>query len=285
MENNKSYIVIALGIIVVIVTILGMNRGEQRGGDETLARIQKNESVDVCVIVNPPYVMKDAKTRELSGHMYDAMKMITERMNVKMNVTETTYGNGAAELQSRRCDVVVADFFANIPRSMSVAFTRPPLFFVGESAIVRRDDTRFQNVKDIFEFDKPNITVAVATGESGDIYVKENFKNAKVNQIDVGSSDLSRFAVEVSAGRADVAIADANSIALYAKAHLEVIDLFKNNSFGLNPVGWAVRQNDTAWLHFLEGSLQFLETQGTLQQLERKYNSHWLHEVKEYKVR
>ena len=250
MENNKSYIVIALGIIVVIVTILGMNRGEQRGGDETLARIQKNESVDVCVIVNPPYVMKDAKTRELSGHMYDAMKMITERMNVKMNVTETTYGNGAAELQSRRCDVVVADFFANIPRSMSVAFTRPPLFFVGESAIVRRDDTRFQNVKDIFEFDKPNITVAVATGESGDIYVKENFKNAKVNQIDVGSSDLSRFAVEVSAGRADVAIADANSIALYAKAHLEVIDLFKNNSFGLNPVGWAVRQNDTAWLHF-----------------------------------
>ena len=161
----------------------------------------------------------------------------------------------------------------------------PRIPFVGESAIVRKDDQRFKNVKDIFEFDKLDITVAVATGESGDIFIKENFKNAKVNRIDVESSDLSRFAVEVSAGRADVAIADANSIALYANAHPEVVDLFKIKPFGLNPVGWAVRQSDTAWLHFLETALQFLETQGVLHKLENQYNSHWLHEVKEYGVR
>jgi ABC-type amino acid transport substrate-binding protein len=283
--NNKSLIAIVLSVIAIIIAILGINRGGQQSGDETLARIQKNGSVNVCVIVSPPYVIKDAKTGKLSGHMYDAMKMITDRMKVKMNVTETTYGNGVAELQSRRCDVVVADYYANIPRSMAVAFTSPPLIFVGQSAVVRKDDTRFQDVKNIFDFDKPNITVAVATGDTGDVFVKENFKNAKINRIDVESSDLSRFMVEVSAGRADIAISDANITALYAKSHPEVINLFKDNPFGLNPVGWAVRQNDTAWLHFLEGSLQFLETQGALQQLENKYNSHWLHEVKEYKIR
>lgn len=109
--NQKSFlsgIVIVLSVIALALSFAAWrNRGELTGGEDTLARVQRTGKVDACVIVSPPYVIKDAKTGDLSGHMYEAMKTITERMKVKINVSETTYGNAAAELQSRRCDVVV----------------------------------------------------------------------------------------------------------------------------------------------------------------------------------
>lgn len=285
MEQKTSlYIAIGIGIIALVVSFVAMDREGQQSSDDTLVRIQKTGEIEVCTVVYPPVVIKDAKTGELTGHFIDAMNIIAERINAKVNWHESTWGNAAAELQSKRCDLVAANFFANIPRAASIAFTKPPLFYIGDSALVRRNDVRFQNTKNVFDFDKPNITIAVATGEAGDIFVKEHFKNAKVTRIDVESSDLARFAVEVSTGRANVAIADAKTINLYAKAHPEVVDLFENNPFSLNPVGWAVRQDDVRWLHFIETALQFLDTQGTLRELEKKYDARWLHEIKQFKL-
>lgn len=284
-QKSSSYIAIILGIIALIMSFTAINREDQQNTDDTLTRIQKTGEINVCTVVFPPVVIKNAKTGELTGHFVDTMNIIAERINAKVNWYESTWGNAAADLQSKHCDLVAANFFANIPRAASVAFTKPPLFYIGDSALVRKNDLRFKNIKNVFDFDKPNITIAVATGEAGDIFVKEHFKNAKVTRIDVESSDLARFAVEVSAKRADVAIADANTINLYAKVHPEVIDLFENNPFSLNPVGWAVRQDDVRWLHFIETALQFLDTQGTLEELEKKYNAHWLHEIKQFKLK
>jgi len=284
--ETKSYstIAILLGILAIILSLVAMGKNKQTTqGDDTLAKIQKTNKISACTVIDPPGVIKDAKTGALSGHQIDALNLIAKKMNATVEWSESTFGNVAAELQSKRCDIVATDLFANIPRAQAVAFTRPPLFYIGESALVKKDGS-YTNVKNIYDFDKPNITVAVATGESGDIFVKEHFAQAKVNRIDVESSDLTRFAVEVTAGRADIAIADSNTIKLYAAQHPEVVDLFKNNPFALNPVGWAVRQDDTKWLDFINTALQFLETQGTLQQLEKQYDAHWLHLDNNYSV-
>ena len=285
--ETKSYstIAIILSILAIIFSLVSPGRDRQDGqGEDTLAKVQKTNKIKACTVVDPPGVIKDAKTGALSGHQVDALNLIAQKMDATVEWSESTFGNVAAELQSKRCDVVATNLFANIPRSQAVAFTRPPLLYIGESALVRKDGP-YTNVKNIYDFDKPNITVATATGESGDIFVKEHFTQAKVNQIDVESADLTRFAVEVSAGRADIAIADSNTVRLYAAQHPEVLDLFKDNAFALNPVGWAVRQDDTKWLNFINTALQFLDTQGTLQELEKKYDAHWLHEIKQFQIR
>jgi len=250
---------------------------------DALDRIRRTGQVDVCTVVYPPWTMKDAKSGALSGYNIEVMNLIAKKMNAKVVWHESTFGNITSDLASGRCDATTS-LFMLIPRAMSVAFTLPPLHYLGESAIIRKSDSRFQKVKDIYEFDKPDITLAVATGESGDVYVKEHFKRAKIKRIDVESSDLTRFCVEVSTGRADVAIADANTIHLYAKKHPEVLDLFRNNPFSLNPDGLAVRQNDVKWLHFLETALQFLDTQGSLEKLRKKYKVHCLVLKKQYKL-
>lgn len=270
--------------VIVIFLLIGCGKSQSSSSEDTLDKIRRTGVIDACTVVYPPYAMKDPKTGKLSGECIDMMEMIAQKMNAKVNWHETTFGNAAADLASGRCDIMAQGFNSNIPRAMAVAFTLPAVWFAGESGLVRKSDNRFKNVKEIFDFDKPEITIAVPTGEAGDVFVTENFKHAKIKRIDVESSDISRFAVEVTAGRADIAIADQNTIDLFAKQHPEVIDLFHDRPFSLNPAAWAVRQTDLKWLQFIETALQFLDTQGTLVQLDHKYHANLMHLAKHYKL-
>lgn len=283
-QSNKNLLKI-FSIVLLCVSLLSCQRNARiMQQEDTLDRIRRTGQIDACTVIDPPYAIKDAKTGKLSGVYIDALEIIAQKMNAKVVWHETTYGNAAADLASKRCDIMAQHFIANNPRATSIAFTMPPLCYLGFSAIVRANDKRFQNVKDIFEFDKPNLTIAVATGGAGSFFVDAHFKKAKINKIDVGSSDIARFCLEVSANRADVAIANTEVTSRYAKAHHEVRDLFWSRPANLEPAGWAVRQDDTAWLHFVETALQFLDTQGTVAQLRKKYGAHDVIEVKQYKL-
>ena len=276
---------IFFGLVSAFLAFNSCGKTAQTGTQgDTLDRIRQTGQIETCTVVYPPYAMKDPKSGKLSGECVDMMEMIAQKMNAKVNWHETTFGNAAADLASGRCDIMAQGFNSNIPRAMAVAFTLPAIWFAGESGVVRKNDNRFMNVKSIEDFDKTDLTVVVPTGEAGDVFVTENFKHAKIKRIDVESSDISRFCVEVSAGRADIAIADQNTIALFAKHHPEVLDLFHDRPFSLNPASWAVRQDDLKWLHFVETALQFLDTQGTLVQLDHKYKANLMHLVKKYKL-
>lgn len=287
MSGKKINLAIILGVVAVILSVFSLTKNSRSGVSEnvdSMSRILKTGSMEACTVISPPFSIRDQNNGGRSGLMIDSLELIASKINAKVNWQETTWGNAAADLQSGRCDVVAAEFFANVPRAQAVTFLRPPLFYMGNAAIIRSDDRRFDSVQDVSELDRVGLTIAVATGEAGDIYVKENFKNATIKRIDVEASDLTRFALEVSAKRADVAIAGSDVIETYMKSHSEVRDLFKGRPFGLSPVGWAVRQNDFRWSDFLETSLQFIQTQGDFERLKNKYNVHVLDQIKEYKL-
>jgi len=269
---------------VTLMTLFSCGKTQTSSQEDSLDRIRRTGVIEACTAIDPPYSQKDAKTGVYSGIYVDAMNVIAQKMNAKVNWHETTFGNATGEIAAGRCDVMVSDFYANIPRALSIAFTSPPLGYMGLGILVRKNDPRFKSVKSPFEFDKPNLTIAVAPGEAGDLWVKENFKQTKIQRVDVQSADLTRFCVEVSSGRADAALSGPEFFEKYTKQHPEVVDIFASRQFSLNPIGWGVRQSDYKWLQFLNTALQFLDTQGTLAQLEKKYHGRLLHVVKQYKL-
>jgi ABC-type amino acid transport substrate-binding protein len=282
---TTTLIIVILSVAISLVALIRTNkRSVSVDFDDTLTKIRQTNVIQACTVVSPPFSIKDAETGERSGYMIDLLKLVAQKMEVQVIWNESTWGNAVADLQSHRCDVVAAELFANIPRAKAVAFTKPSLFYMGNGAIVRKDDKRFDDIQTIYDLDKPDITVVVATGEAGDIFVRENFKQAQVRKIDVESSDLTRFALDVSSGRADVAIAGGDVVDLYIKSHPEVKNIFAENPFGLNPIGWAVRQDDYRWKDFLETAIQFLDTQGDMLRLKNNYNLQLLEQVKEYQI-
>ncbi len=283
MNNKKSLsIIIILVVISCALSVIAFTRanGSSANTSDSLATMQKTKIMKVCYAIWPPAVIKDAKTGALSGHDIDAMELMAKEAGATIEYHETTFGDMAAAVQSGTCDIGTS-LFVKIPRAAAVAFSRP-ILYGGNSGLVRRGDTRFSSIEDV---DKPGIKVAVATGESGHIYAKEHFKNAQIIPIDVESSDLSRFLLEVTSGRADIGIADANTIRLFAAQHPDTNDVFANNTFDLNPDAFPIRHGDNNFLNFVNNSLLYMQTSGKWAEFEKKYDAHWLHEATQYVIK
>lgn len=237
----------------------------------TLDTVEKEGVINVGCVIFPPTVIKDPKTGQLSGHFIDAIEYIAKEIDAKVEYHEATWATFIAGLQVGQFDVAVAGTYKTISRAKSVAFTNP-LFYLGNSALVRIDEKRFKELED---FDKPGIKLAVTQGTGEHDYVKTHFKNVEL--VALPSADLTLPLLEVTAGRADVAFSDTFTISEFIKRNPNTKGLFIENPFNLTPVAWAVRPDDIKWLNFLNTSIEYLDASWRLATFEKKYNAHWLH--------
>lgn len=239
----------------------------------SLDQMKHSGKIKACYIKYPPFVIQDPQTGKLSGYFIDLMGAIAQEAGVSVDYEETNWGTMVAALQSNKCDVVVSGVFGTIPRAKEVTFSEPVLY-VGISAIARRNDSRFKTVDDLAQ---PNLVVAVTSGEVGHEYAKKFLPNAKLTVIE--TDDISRPMLEVSSGRADVALGDSMTAYRFAKAHQEVKDVFAKNPFYVFGTGLMLRRNDYDWLDFLNIGIEHLELSGITDKLEAKYkegSSAWI---------
>lgn len=237
-------------------------------------RILKTQKMDVGYINFEPFSYKDSKTGEIKGIFVDAIKNIASSLNAKVVFHEATWSTFIAGLQTRQFDISIAPTYATIKRAASVAFTRP-IIYVGNSAVVRKNDPRFKNIKSIYQLNRPDLVIAVTQGEQGQEFAQKYLKKAKIRVIASGDQFLT-FA-EVSTGRADVALGDMWAVHRYVSKHPDVRDLFANRPYNLIGVSWAVRYEDLDLLTFLNTALGYLETTGFWERVDKKYGTKWAH--------
>ena len=237
----------------------------------TLEKVKKTGVLHVGYIVYPPTVQKEPNSGAVTGHYIDTVEEIAKQLGVKVEYHEAEWGTFVAGLESGQFDLSIAATYRTIPRAKEVAFTCP-LMYVGNSVIVKANETRFSGIAD---FNREDITIAVTQGEQGHEYAKLNLPKAQLKVL--SASDQSMAFTEVSVGRADAALGDSWACKQFAVRHPEVKDLLAENPYNLTPVGWAVRYDDLEWLEFINTSLSTLESVGKLREFERKCDAHWLH--------
>ncbi|MDD2941751.1 MAG: transporter substrate-binding domain-containing protein [bacterium] len=247
----------------------------QREHADTLEKIKREKRIEVCYVTMPPMVIKDSTTGKLKGHMIETLEEILSENHVYPRYHEQSWGTAALALQSGICDLVATGYFIKTSRAFAVAFTEP-LLYLGDSALVRKQELRFQKIS---EANDPAVTIAVALGESGHEYAKKFLPKANLNVLEVEGGDLSRIYLEVQNGRADMAISDSWNVKRFAEHHDNVEIKFQSPPLNLNAVAWAVRQNDVSLLNFIENALEVMKTSGRLIELEKKYKAHWLHKT------
>ncbi len=275
-KRGASGLVAALAVIAIFLagsSYLKVRSTLPVATEDSLAKIQRTHVMDVCVAEWPPFSIKDASTGSYSGVDIDILTKIATALGATIEYHDTTFGNAPAAVQSGTCDVT-SELFVTMNRAVAVDFTRP-IFYGGDAGLVRKGDTRFQTVADI---DQPGLKVATATGESGDIYAKANFTKATLVPIDVDSADQTRFLLEVTSGRADIGIADFNTIDNFAKAHPETDVVLRSAPFNISPSSFAVRRGNTNLLNFMNSALFSLTVDGTVSRLEAQYGATALHE-------
>lgn len=275
--NACKILAVSVGTFALIF-FADCTRLKETGSPGVLAEINAKKKLSVGYIVFPPCVFKNAKG-QVEGHFAATISEIAKQAGWEVDFQEADWSTFAAGLNTKRFDVSIAPTFVTVPRAVSVSFTRP-LFYAGNSAIVRANESRFNTIS---SFDQPNVKIAVTQGEAGHEYAKANFKNAQL--IVHPGSDQTLTMQDVLSGRADAALGDAYVTAKFTAEHPQQIkDVFAGHPYNLTPVSWAVRATDPDLLSFFNACIEALESQGKLLEFEKAAGAHWSHPKREWEV-
>jgi polar amino acid transport system substrate-binding protein len=262
-----------------VLSILSVSCFERRQDDPGVIapstgwdRVSKTHHLRVGYIVFPPAVVKDPRTGALGGHFVTSMNDIAKQAGWTTEYVPSDWATFAAGLDAGKFDVSIAPTFVTIPRATAVSFSRP-LFYAGNSAIVRKGDARFPSLASL---NRGDIQIAVTQGEAGYEFAKQNLPLARLS-VHPGPDQSLTF-TDVLAGRADIALGDAYATAQFAAAHADAEDLFATHPYNLTPVSWAVASRDARLLQFVNDAIEALDSQGKLLEYEKAAGAHWLHD-------
>ena len=193
------------GVAALAASCLAGAALAQTPDQTTWDRINSTKTLRVGAVAGaPPNYQKNLATGEWSGIMVDLAKDLAAKLNVKLVVTETTWGNSVLDLQTNKLDI----FFGLNPtpqRREVIDFT-VPLYQNAFTLIAKKG---FE-AKTWDELNKPEVTIAVDVGSSYDNLVTAMYDKAKILRfeksndatmaVQTGRADVQPLVVTVSAG-------------------------------------------------------------------------------------
>lgn len=238
--------------------------------ESSLERIKRDKKIKVGYISYFDITFKDGKTGQAQGFLVDVLYDAIADLNIpKENIefVETDWQNFSLGLETGKFDVSIAGTFRTPVREKAVNFGRP-IFYLGNGAVVKKDDNRFTSIDD---FNKDGVVIAVVQGEQGYEYAKKNLTKATLHAL--GGSDLSIAPLEVKLGKADAALSDQYILRRYCDKNAEVKDALADNPYDVLPICWSVskKSQDTALINYLNVRIDSMESSGRLNAIMAKY--------------
>lgn len=244
----------------------------QNSPSSALDRIRKSGTLDVGYFIFEPTIMEDRGTGKLKGVFIDLTEAIAKALNTKVVYHKVDLANFAAGLQSRQYDLSIGATFATPQRATAVAFTRP-IFYAGYTGVVPKGQAgRYTKWQDI---DSNNVRAAVKQGSAVDDFVRDNFKHAHI--VRLTGADLTLPLAAVSSGQADVGLMNQLTVFTYLREHPELEEVLTKDPIAPTNFSWAVRQDDSTWLNFINTCIEYYTNTGDLYRWESKYGIPLMH--------
>lgn len=195
--------------------LLNQPSAQAQGTETTLERIRRTGVLRIAVIVGQePYFHKDLPTGQWSGACIDMANDIASKLNAKLEIVESTWGNQILDLQSGKIDLA----FAVNPtpeRALVIDFSTPIL--VHSFTIITRKG--FPKPQTWAEINQPEVKIAVDIGSTHEMIARRYCPKATI----LGFKNRDEAILAVATGRADCNV---------SLAVLSVATLKKNPSLG-----------------------------------------------------
>jgi polar amino acid transport system substrate-binding protein len=181
-----------------------------------------------------PYAFVD-KHGNQAGSMIDFTKGMADAMGVKLKVLDYDWDGLIPALLSGKADILAADMTPTLKRALKVSFTDPWIYV--QPCIFTTTGASYQTLADV---NKPEVTVGVLLGSTGEVIAKKYLPNAKIKSYKGGG----RMIVQaLTAGHVDAGVNDDLAV-------LTVLPDFPPNSIrllekrlgqGKDPLAFAVK--------------------------------------------
>ncbi len=235
---------LAIGSGVALTSALVTPASAQAGSDNTLDNIRVAKTLRIAVLPGElPYFNKDLAAGTWSGMCIDMANDIAKLLDVKLEFTESTYGNSILDLQSNKIDLGFA-LNPTPQRALVVDFTH--LVFPHPFGAMLRKGLEAKTWADI---NKPEVKIAVDVGSANETVARRFAPNATITSLKTRDDVM----LQMASGRVDCVV---NALVLGLTA------IAKNPSLGSYkilqspsvaiPSAMAVRrESDKRWRDFL----------------------------------
>jgi len=222
-------------LILLVVVVFSLGLAGQAAANN-LQDIVKRGELRVAVQAGAaPYAFVD-KNGKHTGAMVEFARDMANRMGVKLKILDFDWDGLIPALLSKKADILAADMTATLKRSLRITFC-DPWYFVQPAAFT----TTAAPYKTLDDINKPDVTVGVLLGSTGETIAKKYLPNAKIKSYKGGG----RLIVQaLLAGHVDAGVNDDIAV-------LTVLPDFPPNSIrlmdkrlgiGKDPLSFAVRQ-------------------------------------------
>lgn len=165
-----------------------------------LSRVLESRTIRIGYVVNPPALIKDPNSGELSGIFFDAVKDMGNNLGLTFTwVEETGWATMVEGIEAGRFDMVVGGIWPSSQRGKRIVFSRP-LYFSPVNAYVRKDEHRYS---DYAQLDSVETTIATLDGEMTSIIASSTFPKARTLS-HAQDTPGSQLLLDVVGGKADV---------------------------------------------------------------------------------
>jgi polar amino acid transport system substrate-binding protein len=228
-----------------------------------LQKIVEAKLVRVGAVQAPPWYEKDLSTGAWGGLVPDVMEAIFGKVGVKVEYVETQWGTAVAGLQSNRFDLLGA-YNATPERALSIDFTRPMGGLRLSILTLKGPAEKYASWDAIND---PAVRLATVDGAGATRTLQPLL--TKTNWAVVQSSDA--MFLELESGRADALVTSDVQIAQYLKTRGKGT-MIVPTPVRVQPTNIGLRKSaDPQLREWLNISLDFLETDGTLERIWAKY--------------
>jgi polar amino acid transport system substrate-binding protein len=235
---------LAIGSGAAIASSLAGPASAQTAGDNTLDRIRANKVMRIAVLPGElPYFNKDLATGTWSGFSIEMANDIAKLLDVKLEYTESTYGNSILDLQANKIDLGFA-LNPTPQRALVVDFTN--LVFPHPFGAMLKKGLEARTWADV---NKPEVNIAVDVGSANEAVARRFAPNATIKSL----KSRDEVMLEMASSRVDCVV---NALVLGLTA------IAKNPNLGTYKIlqspsvtvasGMAVRREpDKRWRDFL----------------------------------
>jgi ABC-type amino acid transport substrate-binding protein len=276
--TNLSLLLSTIAILTCLFLFFNQrkNNASSENKETTMERIKRTGTIRVAYGGFPPYTIVDLKDTtkkdQVKGYCIDMVNEIANRCEPKLKVEwyNLSWENFNADMQSGKFDFLADGVFATVPKALDFNFTEPFSYFGLCVAVVRKDDNRFVKFEDL---NRSDITISYAKGYVSGDYAKAHLDKPKFKDVLVGDDAFVQLD-DVINGRADVAVQDVPTVVQYVNSHKDKVKALWLDNPPTRVAGCFVTQrNEIELLQFLNTSIRILQTDGTLDKLDKKWSS------------
>jgi polar amino acid transport system substrate-binding protein len=235
---------LAIGSGVALTSALATPASAQTAADNTLDHVRGAKVLRIAVLPGElPYFNKDLASGSWSGMCIEMANDIAKLLDVKLEYTESTYGNSILDLQSNKIDLGFA-LNPTPQRALVVDFTNP-VFPHPFGAMLRKG----LEAKTWADINKPEVRIAVDVGSANETVARRFAPNATITSL----KSRDEVMLQMASGRVDCVV-NALVLGLTAIAknpNLGTYKILQSPSVAI-PSSMAVRrESDKRWRDFL----------------------------------